>query len=164
MLPSQQGTIPGALGGSEIRNLAAFGLLLNTIWEFVQCPFLYDMSGWSFWRAAAYMWAAVAGDLLIVLGIVMASWILNQRSMYVLLARRGWITTLALGLVAGVLLEWLARVFDLWSYSASMPTISVGDVKIGLSPVIQVTILPASSLCLGVRYRKWRTAGSSWRK
>ena len=110
------------------------------------------------------MWAAVAGDLLIVLGIVMASWILNQRSMYVLLARRGWITTLALGLVAGVLLEWLARVFDLWSYSASMPTISVGDVKIGLSPVIQVTILPASSLCLGVRYRKWRTAGSSWRK
>ena len=62
-----------------VKLLAAFGFLLNMLWEFAQCLFLYDMSGWSFWRAAAYMWAAIAGDVLIVLGVVMASWILSQR-------------------------------------------------------------------------------------
>jgi hypothetical protein len=141
--------------------LVAFGFLLNMLWEFAQCLVLYDMSGWSFWRAAVYMWAAIAGDVLIVLGVVMASWILSQRSMAVLLSRRGWITTLALGLVAGLLLEWFARVLNLWSYSALMPTISVGGQAVGLAPMTQVTILPAATLYLAILYQKLPYAGSS---
>jgi hypothetical protein len=141
--------------------LVAFGFLLNMLWEFAQCLVLYDMSGWSFWRAAVYMWAAIAGDVLIVLGVVMASWILSQRSMAVLLSRRGWITTLALGLVAGLLLEWFARVLNLWSYSALMPTISVGGQAVGLAPMTQVTILPAATLYLAILYQKLPDAGSS---
>lgn len=144
-----------------IKLLAVFGFLLNTLWESAQCLFLYDMSGWSFWRAAVYMWAAIAGDVLIVLGVVMASWILSQRSMAVLLSRRGWITTLALGLVAGVLLEWFARALNLWSYSALMPTISVGDQTVGLAPIIQVTILPAATHYLAILYQKLPDTGSS---
>jgi hypothetical protein len=141
--------------------LVAFGFLLNMLWEFAQCLVLYDMSGWSFWRAAVYMWAAIAGDVLIVLGVVMASWILSQRSMAVLLSRRGWITTLALGLVAGLLLEWFARVLNLWSYSALMPTISVGGQAVGLAPMTQVTILPAATLYLAILYQKLPDTGSS---
>ena len=141
--------------------LVPFGFLLNMLWEFAQCLVLYDMSGWSFWRAAVYMWAAIAGDVLIVLGVVMASWILSQRSMPVLLSRRGWITTLALGLVAGLLLEWFARVLNLWSYSALMPTISVGGQAVGLAPMTQVTILPAATLYLAILYQKLPYAGSS---
>jgi len=141
--------------------LVAFGFLLNMLWEFAQCLVLYDMSGWSFWRAAVYMWAAIAGDVLIVLGVVMASWILSQRSMAVLLSRRGWITTLALGLVAGLLLEWFARVLNLWSYSALMPTISVGDQTVGLAPTIQVTILPAATHYLAILHQKLPDTGSS---
>ena len=80
--------------------------------------------------------------------------------MPVLLSRRGWITTLALGLVAGVLLEWFARVLDLWNYSALMPTISVGDQTVGLAPIIQVTVLPATSLYFGVLYQERRDVHS----
>jgi hypothetical protein len=145
----------------RFKLLVAFGFLLNMLWEFAQCLVLYDMSGWSFWRAAVYMWAAIAGDVLIVLGVVMASWILSQRSMAVLLSRRGWITTLALGLVAGLLLEWFARVLNLWSYSALMPTISVGGQAVGLAPMTQVTILPAATLYLAILYQKLPDAGSS---
>jgi hypothetical protein len=58
-----------------LKLLVAFGFLLNMLWEFAQCLFLYDMSGWSFWRTAVYMWATIAGDVFIVLGVVMGSWI-----------------------------------------------------------------------------------------
>ena len=138
--------------------LVAFGFLLNMLWEFAQCLVLYDMTGWSIWRSAAYMSAAIAGDVLIVLGVVAASWLSLGRSMPALLGSRGWITTLALGLVASVLLEWFARVLNLWSYSALMPTISVGDQTVGLAPIIQVMILPAVSLYCGVLYQERRDA------
>ena len=141
-----------------IKPLAAFGLLLNMLWEFAQCLFLYDMAGWSFWRSAAYMSAAIVGDVLIVLGVVATSWLSLGRSMPALLCSRGWITTLALGLVAGLLLEWFARVLNLWSYSALMPTISVGSQTVGLAPIIQVMILPAASLYFGVLYQERRDA------
>jgi hypothetical protein len=143
-----------------VKLLAVFGFLLNTLWEFAQCLVLYDMSGWSFWRAAVYMWAAIAGDVLIVLGVVMASWILSQRSLAVLLSRRGWITTLALGLVAGVLLEWFARVLDLWNYSTLMPAILVAGEAVGLAPIIQIMILPATSLYCVVLYQERRVTAS----
>jgi hypothetical protein len=106
------------------------------------------------------MWAAIAGDVLIVLGVVMASWILSQRSLAVLLSRRGWITTLALGLVAGVLLEWFARVLDLWNYSTLMPAILVAGEAVGLAPIIQIMILPATSLYCVVLYQERRVTAS----
>jgi len=136
-----------------LRLVAAFGFLLNMLWEFGQCLFLYDMTGWSIWRTAVYMWATIAGDVFIVLGVVMGSWILSQRSMAVLLSRRGWITTLVLGLAAGVLLEWFARAVDLWSYSVLMPTLIVAGETVGLAPIIQVAVLPAASLYCGVLYQ-----------
>ena len=96
------------------------------------------------------MSASIAGDVLIVLGVVAASWLLFGRSMSALLGSRGRITIIAVGFVAGILLEWFARVLDLWNYSALMPTITVASVGVGLAPVIQITILPAASLWLVV--------------
>ena len=99
------------------------------------------------------MWATIAGDVLIVLGVVTASWLSLGRSMPALLSSRGWITTFASGVAAGVLLEWFARALDLWSYSALMPTISVAGEAVGLAPIIQVAVLPAASLFFGVLYQ-----------
>jgi hypothetical protein len=131
-----------------LKLLAAFGTLLNTVWESAQCLFLYDMTGWSSWKGAAYMSASIAGDVLIVLGVVAASWLLVGRSVPALMGSRGKITTIALGFVAGILLEWFARALNLWRYSALMPTIAVAGKTVGLAPIIQVTILPAASLWL----------------
>ncbi len=138
----------------SINLLAAFGALLNTVWEFAQCLFLYDMTGWSLWKSAAYMSASIAGDVLIVLGVVAASWLSLGRSVSALLGSRGKIATIALGFVAGILLEWFARVLNLWSYSVLMPTITVAGDTVGLAPIIQVTILPAASLRLAVLLSK----------
>ena len=143
-----------------LKLLAAFGFLLNMLWESAQCLFLYDMTGWSIWKGAAYMSAAIAGDVLIVLGVVAASWLSLGRSVPALLSSRGWITILALGLVAGVLLEWFARALDLWSYSVLMPTLIVAGETVGLAPIIQVAVLPAASLYFGVLYEERRDVHS----
>ena len=38
------------------------------VWEFGQCLFLYDMWSWGVWGATVWMWAAIIGDVGIVLG------------------------------------------------------------------------------------------------
>ena len=80
-----------------------------------------------------------------------------------LLSSRGWITTLTLGLVAGVPLEWFARALNLWGYSALMPAILVAGETVGLAPIIQVTTLPAASLYCGVLYQERRDT-SQWQQ
>ena len=50
------------------KRVAVWGLILNMIWEFGQCIFLYDMWDWGFWRGTLWMWGAIFGDVLIVLG------------------------------------------------------------------------------------------------
>ena len=81
--------------------------------------------------------------------------------MSALLGSRGTIATIAFGFVAGILLEWFARVLNLWSYSALMPTITVAGETVGLAPIIQVTILPAASLRLAVLLSKTTATDST---
>ena len=38
------------------------------VWEFGQCLFLYDMWSWGVWGTTVWMWAAIIGDVGIVLG------------------------------------------------------------------------------------------------
>ena len=99
------------------------------------------------------MSAAIVGDVFIVLGVITASWFLQGRSMTALLAIRGRVATVTLGLMAGVLLEWLACIVDLWGYSTLMPTVPICGERVGLVPVIQISILPALSLYLAARFR-----------
>jgi hypothetical protein len=53
--------------------------------------------------------------------------------------------------VASVGLEWAAQALDLWGYSDLMPTLTVLGHTVGLSPVVQVTTLPALSAWLATR-------------
>jgi hypothetical protein len=96
------------------------------VWEFGQCIVLYDMWDWGFWRTTAWMWGAIAGDVLIVLGVVEAA-------------------LLAVGFAASVGPELAAQALNLWGYSDLMPTVTVLGHTVGLSPVVQVTTLPALS-------------------
>lgn len=127
--------------------------MLNTGWEFGQCFFLYDMWDWGFWRATVWMWGAILGDVFIVAGVVFLSTFLVGAQRLTSPNLRGWLGLLLVGLVAGMSLEWLARVLDLWDYTARMSTVPVAGYTVGLSPVVQVTVLPALSLYLAVRRR-----------
>ncbi len=132
-----------------LKRLAGWAFVLNTMWEFGQCVFLFDMWDWPFWKATLYMWAAVAGDVLIVLGVV---WMARRLAPRVVPPdARGWGALLFVGACAALVLEWAALALDLWSYSALMPTVQVAGHAVGLSPLVQITTLPAFSAWLAGR-------------
>jgi hypothetical protein len=136
---------------SHLARTAAWGFALNAVWEFTQCVFLFDMWDWPFWKATLYMWAATLGDVGIVLGVV---WMAGHLAARVVPPdARGWMALLVIGFVASVALEWAAQALGLWGYGPAMPTLDVAGHRVGLSPVVQVTLLPALSAWLAGRAR-----------
>src|SRR5690606_35055604 len=107
---------------------------LNAIWEFGQCTLLYDMWGWGFWRATAWMWGAILGDVLIVLGMTWFSARLMGVDRLTPPDGAGWAALLGVGFASAVGLEWAAQALDLWGYSELMPTVEVLGRTVGLSP------------------------------
>ncbi len=133
------------------KRISWFALFLNTMWEFAQCSVLFDMRGWGLSKGTVWMWGAIAGDVLIVLGVVAIAKLVSK-----FLFADGQVGRTALvvvGLFMSILLEWIALELQLWSYSDVMPTLSVWGTRVGLSPIIQITVLPAASYILGTRAR-----------
>lgn len=134
-----------------VFRIAFWGLVLNSAWEFVQCTFLYDMFGSGFWNSTMMMWSAILGDVVIVFGILLGASLLVGLSHLKPPDAKGLIALLGVGLTAGVALEWVARVLGLWSYTPAMPTLGVANASVGLSPILQMTLLPALCLYLGTK-------------
>ena len=133
-----------------VKCIALYGFLLNMVWEFAQCTVLYDMWDWGLGRATVWMWGAIFGDVLIVLGVVFAACLLVGAANLKRLEQRGWLALLLVGFVASVLLEWLAQVLGLWGYSKWMPTVVVLGHPVGLAPILQVTVLPPCAVRFSV--------------
>ena len=136
-----------------LKRVALFALLLNAAWEFVQCTIFYRMWDWGFWRATAWMWGAILGDVVIVLGVALVAALLVGAQRLCPPDRQGWAALLIVGFVASIALEWLARTLHLWNYNPWMPTLEVASYTVGLSPVVQVTVLPALSVYLAASRR-----------
>jgi hypothetical protein len=134
-----------------LKRIALWGFGLNTAWEFGQCTLLYDMWDWGFWRATVWMWGAIFGDVVIVLGVVLGATLLAGADRLRPPDAAGWAALLGVGFVAAVGLEWAAQALELWGYSDLMPTITVLGHTVGLSPVVQVTTLPALACWLAGR-------------
>lgn len=134
-----------------IFDICVWAVALNAAWEFLQCTVLYDMWRWGVVRGSLYMWGAIVGDVGIVLGVYYVASKLAGASHLLPLDSRGWGTMLAIGLAAAIFLEWLARAIGLWGYTDLMPTIAIGDNAVGVSPVLQITLLPALALFLAGR-------------
>jgi uncharacterized membrane protein YeaQ/YmgE (transglycosylase-associated protein family) len=96
------------------------------------------------------MWAAIAGDVLIVLAVVFLAGRVAGKRHIVSLDGRGWLVLVSIGLVFALSLEWLAQALDLWRYSELMPTVRIFGRTVGLSPIVQVTFLPAVSVRMAI--------------
>lgn len=138
--------------------LAAFGFSLNLVWEMVQCGVLYDMWGWSAWDAAAVMIGAILADVVIVLVVVFGAAAIAGAERLNPPSFPGLLALLAVGLPISVITEWIPRGFGWWGYGPRMPTIEVAGQTLGLSPILQVTLLPALSLFFAtIQDRRTRT-------
>lgn len=134
-----------------LRRIALWAFVLNALWEFGQCTLLYNMWDWGFWRGSLWMWGAIAGDVVIVLAIVAIGVMLAGIDHLNPPDGGGWLALISTSFVASILLEWLALYLELWDYSALMPTLDVFDFSVGLSPIMQITLLPSLSIWLAFR-------------
>ncbi len=135
------------------QRLVPWALALHALWEFGQCTVLYDMWSWGFWRASVWMWGAIVGDVVITLGVAFGAAVLVGARRLTPPDRVGWSALLGVGFVASVGLEWGAQALDLWGYSDLMPTLTVLGHTVGLSPIVQITLLPALAVWLATRRR-----------
>lgn len=119
----------------------------NLVWETLQLP-LYTI--WNTATAGEQIFAVVhclLGDLLIAISaLTLALFVAGDESWP---AVRFWqVAALALGLGVAytVFSEWQnVTVHSGWAYSDWMPVVSVFDLKIGLSPLLQWVIVPAAA-------------------
>ena len=131
---------------------------LNLAWEVAQLP-LYAL-----WRDAAPAFKAYAvlhctlGDVLIVTSALVIALLVTGAG-----SPRAWrwgaiaALTVAIGLGYTVFSEWLNTVVrDGWAYAAAMPTVRIGGLELGLSPLSQWLVVPPLALLLA-RSRRYRS-------
>lgn len=138
------------------RRFIVCALLLNGIWELVQCRFLYTMQGWRAATSALAMAAAVLGDVVAALLVgYIGALIVSKKSAAEAATKMLGVMFVVGGLI-GLTMEWAARLAHRWEYTARMPVIQFGTVTVGLVPVLQMALLPAISLALAKRFRAGR--------
>jgi len=142
--PSPDAERPHPLGwrqlGSTVATIFVVAVLGNYPWELAQAPLYVGMG------SVRTMWwhcfVASLGDGLMVLGIVAGGMVILRRpAWFVRPGVQGVIVMVAMGLVLGVTVEWVAvHVLQRWAYTARMPRLPGLDV--GLVPVAQMLVLP----------------------
>jgi hypothetical protein len=122
--------------------VAFFGFLLNYPWEILQAPFFAGMTEVRHWDAVRECsWATVGDAGLLVVAFWVAAGLAGTRGWIAQPRARPILAFLATGLLATVVLEWLAtNVWHRWTYLPRMPTVPV--LGTGLVPLLQWLILP----------------------
>lgn len=116
----------------------------NLVWEVMQLP-LYDI----WYEATSYEIAyavlhCTIGDVLIgLVSLILAAWLLGAVRGGRGLDVSTFMTATFFGVAYTVFSEWMnVYVRQSWSYSEFMPTIGLGEILIGVSPLAQWAILP----------------------
>ena len=128
---------------------------LSLAWEIAQLP-LYTI--WNDDRPAYIAFAVLhctAGDVLIGLAALAVALVITRAPA---LAAWRWrsmaIVTAAIATSYTAFSEWMNTfVLRSWEYSALMPRISLGDIELGLSPLVQWLLIPPLALSLASRAR-----------
>lgn len=133
---------------SLLREIALIGLVLNAVWEFAHLTLYTCWDKWRRWQRLVYPLLAILGDALIMVGIALFAARIVGAEHLVPPDASGWLGLVATGFAVSILLEAIAVALGLWSYKVTMPTLRIGTWRIGLSPILQVTLLPAFSVFL----------------
>lgn len=122
-----------------ILRIATIGFILNLVWENAQAPWYQGYS--SFWQHFSVCFLGTLGDVVIVL-LLFAAFAGVYRN-WDWIRTLSWKTAVPLvlaGLAIGVIIELFALTTGRWTYTEAMPL--VPGLRVGLWPVLQMTILP----------------------
>ena len=130
---------------------------LNLAWEVLQLP-LYTI--WSE-ASAGYITFAVAhctlGDVVIGLASLVLALVFGREGT---LAQWHWLRIVGLMVILGpgytMFSEWLNTTLFRWRYSELMPTVNIGGMDFGVSPMLQWLLLPPLALYLARRNQNER--------
>lgn len=115
-------------------------VLLNYPWELAQSSLYVGMENFraKWWHC----FVASLGDGGLVLLIFAAGWVmLRRRAWFARPGVHGYLLMLAVGLVIGVSVEWMAvHVLERWTYTGWMPL--VPGLGVGIVPLLQMLVLP----------------------
>lgn len=145
--------------GPTVLVYFAASFVLHLIWENAQMP-LFDAPGISLWDSFTMcLFATATGDMLFMLALHLTValihrnlWWLSDRAAYSHPAT--WIVPVIIGALLAVSFElWAVYVDDRWVYG-SMPIIPV--VKVGLTPVLQMILIPLAVIAIGHRFARIR--------
>lgn len=127
--------------------------ILNLGWELAQLP-LYTI--WTEGTRAGMLFAVfhcTLGDLLIGLAaLALALTLARARGIAEWQWNRIAILLGLLGAGYTLLSEWANTGLLRWTYSALMPTLSLGEIRIGVSPLVQWLAVPPAALYLARKF------------
>jgi len=126
----------------------------NLVWESLHLPLYTIWQTGTVGENAFAVFHCTLGDLLIAANTLAVALLVAGNRAWP--ARRFWpvaTLTIVFGVGYTIYSEWLnVSVRAAWAYSELMPVLSIGDVRIGLSPLLQWIVLPAVALMLT---RRW---------
>lgn len=125
--------------------IAAWGGLLNAVWEFLQSPLYADWDEGA-WHVIWTRLHCTGGDVLILLGAFWATALVFGTRRWI--ARQGigaWVLFMLLGLGYTIFSEiFNTQIVRSWEYAPAMPTV----FGLGLTPMLQWLIVPPIVLSL----------------
>jgi hypothetical protein len=125
----------------------------NLVWECLHLPLYTIWREGSLYENAFAVVHCTLGDVLIALSaLVLALFLLGDsgwpQSRYLVVAG----AAMCFGLAYTIFSEWLNVVVRAsWAYSNLMPVISIGKLRLGLSPIMQWIVIPAAAFALAYR-------------
>lgn len=141
---------PPAVAWQPWAAIAGFALLLHFAWEMMQVPLYEGMATDEHWPAVLRCTQAAVGDVVIAMGAYAGAAMLARDRLWLRTPRAApLLAYLIIGLLVTVVLEWLnVYQWARWSYSPGMVTV----FGVGLSPLLQWTLLPQLTLWLTRRH------------
>ncbi len=142
--------LAAALSSSKGFLARAFGIAvaLNFVWEMAHMP-LYENMPFDELSSWLLCLRASLGDGIIVLTIWASGFLLYRERHWLKPRADRILVLLACGAAIAILIEIHAIRTTRWAYSSYMPI--VPGVEVGLSPLVQMLLLPFVSIALGAR-------------
>lgn len=139
---------------AEIKIMFIPGFLLNFVWESLQSGLYYHHFKGLIEFIAVHLRASLGDVALIFLIYLLGCSIFKDTRWFIYLNKSKVLFILFAGFGIGVTIEKICLQTGRWSYIQAMPIIPI--IQVGLSPVLQMTMLPIATFAITKRLLKSR--------